>query len=121
MCIFLFRDGTIISFHPEPSNEFTRPIMERIRQRDTSLRRTADPNLLVQSLLDLIVDGALEVVEEYHAKINKLERAVLIKPKVKTVRDREYVCTCFSTHLTSVIQSTFFLRISSCTNVPSVL
>ncbi|VDB86254.1 unnamed protein product [Peniophora sp. CBMAI 1063] len=88
MCMFLFRDGTVISFHPESnSTEFTRPIMERIRQRDTSLRRTADPSLLVQSLLDLIVDGALEVVEEYHAKINKLERAVLIKPQVKTVRD----------------------------------
>jgi len=53
MCIFLYRDGTVISFHPDPTLEFTRPIADRIRQRDTTLRRTADPSLLVQSLLDL--------------------------------------------------------------------
>ncbi|KAI0028013.1 hypothetical protein K488DRAFT_59781 [Vararia minispora EC-137] len=86
MCIFLYRDGTVISFHPDPTLEFTRPIVERIRQRDTTLRRTADPSLLVQSLLDLIVDSVLEVVDEYHTKINQLERATLIKPQVKTVR-----------------------------------
>ena len=32
---------------------FTSPITERLRQRDTGLRSTADPSLLVQSLLDL--------------------------------------------------------------------
>ncbi|KAI0271450.1 hypothetical protein BC834DRAFT_859558 [Gloeopeniophorella convolvens] len=86
MCIFLFRDGTVISFHPTPNLDFTEPIATRIRQRDTSLRTTADPSLLVESLLDLIVDGALEVVDEYHARLNKLERTVLIKSKVSTVR-----------------------------------
>ncbi|KAI0321257.1 hypothetical protein OF83DRAFT_1168596 [Amylostereum chailletii] len=87
MCIFLYRDGTVISFHPDTSLDFTAPIANRIRQRDTTLRMTADPSLLVESLLDLVVDSALEVVDEYHARINKLERNVLIKPKVKTVRD----------------------------------
>ncbi|KAI0042588.1 hypothetical protein FA95DRAFT_1610080 [Auriscalpium vulgare] len=87
MCIFLYRDGTVISFHPDPSLDFTEPITARIRQRDSSLRTTADASLLVESLLDLIVDGALEVIDEYHTKLNKLERNVLIKPKVKTVRD----------------------------------
>ncbi|KAG5642391.1 hypothetical protein DXG03_002849 [Asterophora parasitica] len=33
-----------------------------------------------------IVDRALEVIDEYHNKINKFERAVLLKPNVKTVR-----------------------------------
>ncbi|KAI0066622.1 hypothetical protein BV25DRAFT_1912674 [Artomyces pyxidatus] len=87
VCIFLYRGGTVISFHPDPTLEFSAPIAARIRQRDTSLRTTADASLLVESLLDLIVDGALEVVDEYHARLNELERAVLIKPKVKTVRD----------------------------------
>ncbi len=32
---------------------FTAPITERLRQRDTGLRTTADSSLLVQSLLDL--------------------------------------------------------------------
>ncbi|KAI0042584.1 hypothetical protein FA95DRAFT_1610076 [Auriscalpium vulgare] len=87
MCIFLYRNGTVISFHPDPSLEFTEPITARIRQRDSSLRTTADASLLVESLLDLIVDGALEVIDEYHSKLNKLERNVLVKTKVKTVRD----------------------------------
>jgi hypothetical protein len=34
------------------------------------------------------VDRALEVVDEYHRRIEKVERKVLIKPKVSTVRER---------------------------------
>jgi hypothetical protein len=36
-----------------PNLDLTEPIAARIRQQDTSLRTTADPSLLVQSLLDL--------------------------------------------------------------------
>lgn len=53
MCIFLFRDGTVISIHPENNLEFTSPVRERLRQRHTSLRSTADPSLLVHALIDL--------------------------------------------------------------------
>ncbi|KAL5519404.1 hypothetical protein ACEPAH_1087 [Sanghuangporus vaninii] len=84
--IFLFRDGTVISINQRPEVDFTVPITARLRQRDTGLRATADPSLLVQSLLDLIVDQALEVVDEYQHKIFKLERDILVKPKMKTVR-----------------------------------
>ena len=45
--------GTVISFNSRPNLDLTEPIAMRIRQQDTSLRRTADPSLLVQSLLDL--------------------------------------------------------------------
>ncbi|THH20273.1 hypothetical protein EW146_g1051 [Bondarzewia mesenterica] len=87
MCIFLFRDGTVVSFHPDPDLNFTAPIAARIRQRDTTLRTSGDAALLVESLLDLVVDAALEVVDEYRANINILERQILMKSKVKTVRD----------------------------------
>ena len=53
MCIFLFRDGTVISIHRDTHLAFTEPITERLRQRDTGLRTTADPSLLVESLIDL--------------------------------------------------------------------
>ncbi|KAI0658336.1 hypothetical protein C8Q70DRAFT_189962 [Cubamyces menziesii] len=86
MCIFLFRDGTVISIHKDNTLNFTAPITERLRQRDTGLRSTADPSLLVQSLVDLVVDQALEVVDEYQGKILKIEQAVLLKPSMKTVR-----------------------------------
>ncbi|KAL0952003.1 hypothetical protein HGRIS_008654 [Hohenbuehelia grisea] len=116
MFIFLFRDGTVISLRRQapPSTpaatgaghaghnceergcavkvpthqkvDFTEPIMKRLRQTDTLLRKSADPSMLVQSLLDLIVDQAMEVIDEYHDKIKKFERDILLKPKMKTVR-----------------------------------
>ncbi|KAI0684676.1 hypothetical protein BC835DRAFT_1388556 [Cytidiella melzeri] len=86
MSIFLFRDGTVITIHQDTQLSLTAPITERLRQRDTGLRATADPSLLVESLLDLVVDQALEVIEEYQHKILKLEQAVLLKPSMKHVR-----------------------------------
>eukprot|EP00914_Ancora_sagittata_P030490 GHVO01061061.1.p1 GENE.GHVO01061061.1~~GHVO01061061.1.p1 ORF type:complete len:454 (+),score=19.48 GHVO01061061.1:1-1362(+) len=87
MHIFLFRDGTVISMHPNPKLDVTQPISRRLQQRDTMLRTSADPSLLVQSLLDLVVDKALEVIDEYHLKIKKFERQVLLRPEVSTVRN----------------------------------
>lgn len=86
ICIFLLRDGTVISIHRDTNLKFTEPITERLRQRDTGLRTTADPSLLVESLIDLVVDSALEIVEEYQSKILSLEQHVLIKPSMKSVR-----------------------------------
>ncbi|KAJ7650745.1 magnesium transporter [Roridomyces roridus] len=87
MFIFLFRDGTVISMHPTPNLDLTQPITRRLRQRDTGLRTSADASLLVQSLLDLIVDKALEVIDSYHVKIRKFEREILLKPEITTVRN----------------------------------
>ncbi|KAI9513096.1 hypothetical protein F5148DRAFT_466834 [Russula earlei] len=86
MCIFLCRDGTVISFTTKPNLDLTKPIAARIWHRDTSLRTAADPSLLVESLLDLAVDAALEVVDEYRERLSLLERMILTKSKVSTVR-----------------------------------
>ncbi|KAF7797984.1 hypothetical protein EIP86_009191 [Pleurotus ostreatoroseus] len=86
MCIFLFRDGTVITIHHDTSLSLTAPISERLRQRDTGLRTTSDASMLVQSLLDLVVDEAMEVIQEYQSRILKLEQDVLIKPHMKHVR-----------------------------------
>ncbi|KAG2140989.1 hypothetical protein DEU56DRAFT_278126 [Suillus clintonianus] len=83
--IFLLRDGTVISIMPSNFADFAGPIMARLRQPDTVLRASADPSLLVQSLLDLVVDSALEVVDSFHEKILQLEYDVLMKPDMKVV------------------------------------
>ena len=98
------RSGTVVTIHQDNRLAFTQPITDRLRQRDTGLRSTADASLLVESLIDLggymcstdfgcganfacvVVDQALEVVEEYQNKILRLERAVLLKPSMKHVR-----------------------------------
>ena len=45
--------GTVITIHQDNRLGFTQPITDRLRQRDTGLRQTADASLLVESLLDL--------------------------------------------------------------------
>lgn len=46
--------------------------------------------MLVQAILDYVVDKAMDVVDKYHEKILALERQVLIRPKMTTVRQ----CGC---------------------------
>lgn len=84
--ILLWRDGTVLSIYAKPGADYAAPIMSRLKMRDSILRSTADPSLLVQSMLDLLVDQALEVIDRYHDQITKLEAAVLVKPKMATVR-----------------------------------
>lgn len=95
---FLMRDGTLISIHQTPSAAFFAPIMARLRTRDTVLRTTADASLLLQSLLDLIVDQAMEIVEEYRKTILKLESNILLKPKMKSVRQLHILSGDLSAH-----------------------
>lgn len=45
--------GTVISISQSTDVNFTAPIIARLRQKVSGLRLTADPSLLVQSLLDL--------------------------------------------------------------------
>lgn len=87
MFIFMSRDGTVISIHETPTLEMTKPIMSRLRQFDSGLRASADSSMLVQSLLSLIADKALEVVDAYKDKITKFERKVMLRPTIGTVRN----------------------------------
>ncbi|KAF7351981.1 Magnesium-like protein [Mycena venus] len=86
MFIFLFRDGTVITIHSTPNLEMTAPITSRVRQFNSILRTSADASILVQSLLDLVADQALEVVNAYQTKIKRLESQILVKPTIDTVR-----------------------------------
>jgi Mg2+ and Co2+ transporter CorA len=97
MCIMLFRDGTVISITRTKNTTYTEPILARLKHRDTSLRNSPDGSFLVQALLDLIVDRVYEVVDEYQAKLIKLEH-VLLKPKMKVVRDLHILQADLSQH-----------------------
>ncbi|KAG6330165.1 hypothetical protein ID866_8925 [Astraeus odoratus] len=83
--IFLLRNGTVISILPRQCADFAEPIMARLHQADTGLRTSADPSLLVQGLLDLVVDSAFEMVDAFHEKILQLEHDVLLRPSMKAV------------------------------------
>ncbi|KAF9566994.1 hypothetical protein CPC08DRAFT_681803 [Agrocybe pediades] len=83
--IFLLRNGTVISIHPT-SMTYTSPIMDRLHRPDSILRTSEDASLLVESLVDLVVDRILEVVDEYQVKINMLEHDILLRPAMESVR-----------------------------------
>jgi len=84
--LFLTRGGTIITFHQEADLSVLEPVKARLRLKDSLLRQHCDASLLMQSVLDLVVDKALEVVEKYHDELLDLERQILIKPSMKGVQ-----------------------------------
>lgn len=86
MYIFLYRDGTVITLHQSPDLSFTAPTSGRLRQRDSVLRTSVDHSLLVHALLDIAVDKALTVIDEYRLQITKFEQKILLRPSVKTVK-----------------------------------
>ncbi|KAF8709447.1 CorA-like Mg2+ transporter protein, partial [Rhizoctonia solani] len=83
--MFLLRDGTLISINQNTSKPFGASVADRLRVRDTVLRSSGDASLLLEGLLDLVVDDAVEV-DKYHDAILKAERTILLKPNMKTVR-----------------------------------
>ncbi|KAG1807831.1 uncharacterized protein BJ212DRAFT_727786 [Suillus subaureus] len=78
---------------PSDFVDFAGPIVTRLRQLDTGLRASADPNLLVQSLLDHVTDSALEVVDAFHDKILQLKYDVLMEPGMKVVSSGPLGCS----------------------------
>jgi Mg2+ and Co2+ transporter CorA len=58
---------------------------------DTLLRSSADASMLLQAVLDIVVDQALDVVEAFRSKLTGLEAKVLVSPDLDTVRHRLYL------------------------------
>ncbi|KAG6872489.1 hypothetical protein C0995_009351 [Termitomyces sp. Mi166 len=110
MSIFLLKNGTlldchlvlirtVITIHPKADLEFTAPVRERLLHPESVLRTSEDASLLVEGLLDLgksgrqffskyplVVDRALEIMDEYQDKIHQVEHDVLLKPGLDTLR-----------------------------------
>ncbi|KAJ7608803.1 hypothetical protein FB45DRAFT_945966, partial [Roridomyces roridus] len=86
MFIFLLRSGLVITITQSTSPQMTLPIALRLQRADTILRSSSDPSILVQSLLSLIVDKAVDMIDGYHDQISHIEAQILVKPKPTTVR-----------------------------------
>lgn len=108
---FLFRDGTLITIHETNTPAFATPIMNRLRSTSTVLRTNSDASILLESILDLVVDRAMEVVEEYHKMLLKLESDILLKPKVGSVRHRMalFLFTASHAYCTAIVTTVHIL------------
>ncbi|KAG9051960.1 hypothetical protein FS842_010763, partial [Serendipita sp. 407] len=68
--LYLLRDGTVISVH-QADRGFGDPIYRRLQTPNTILRASADPSLLIEALLDLVVDRALDISKIYLADVHE--------------------------------------------------
>ncbi|TRM66241.1 hypothetical protein BD626DRAFT_566865 [Schizophyllum amplum] len=97
--VFLLRDGTVISINPTRKLHFTRPLMERLRQKDSVLRTSEDPSMLVESIIDLVVDRILDLMDSYQDKIHRLEQDVLLRSNgMSTVRSLHIISGDLAMH-----------------------
>lgn len=88
--LYLLRDGTVISVH-QADRGFGDPIYNRLKAPNTILRASADPSLLLEALLDLVVDRALDIVDRFHENILACERTILLSPKMNAVRQLHFL------------------------------
>lgn len=84
--MFMFRDGTLITFHDARDSIYDEAIKKRLQEENTVLRGTSDVSVLLQSVLDLMVDHAIEVVEAFQAEILDLEQTTLLRPDMDSVK-----------------------------------
>ncbi|PVF93811.1 hypothetical protein CPB86DRAFT_84374 [Serendipita vermifera] len=88
--MYLMRDGTVISVH-QADRGFGDPIYNRIRTPNTVLRASSDPSMLIEALLDLVIDRALDIVDRYHDIMLDLERSLLLNPKAKDLHKLHFL------------------------------
>jgi hypothetical protein len=76
-------------FRPSGDRGFGESIYNRLCTPNTILRAPADPSLLIEALLDLVVDRALDIVDLFHENILACERSILLRPKMAALRQRK--------------------------------
>jgi Mg2+ and Co2+ transporter CorA len=80
--VFLCADNTVISFFEHSAQEVEVPMLIRLRNEDTILRRSCDASMVVQAIIDAIIDLAIPVVSAYEDTMGELELDVLRNPAI---------------------------------------
>jgi Mg2+ and Co2+ transporter CorA len=86
--LYLTRDSTLLMFFANPpSPSFTNHILKSLAQQTSLLRMTADPSMLLQSVLERIAEDVRDIVEQLEKQITLLESKVLLeKPELSQVK-----------------------------------
>lgn len=84
--VSLFIEGsTVITFFEKSLDSLYAPIEKRLRSRNTMLRITSDPHILVQAILDANVDLFRPIVRDYKTRLSKLELKGLKHPNKQLI------------------------------------
>lgn len=101
--IFITDDNTIISFFEHSASEIARPILTRLEDPNTIIRRGCDATMVMQALIDSIIDLAMPVVAAYEDAMAELELDVLTDPDISHSREL-YILTSELMILKNTIQ-----------------
>lgn len=85
--IFLLADNTVLSFFERSANDVEGPLLARLQRPDTVLRQSCDASMVAQSIIDVIIDLAVPVVQAYQDAISSIEMDVLFEPSVDRAKD----------------------------------
>lgn len=84
--MFLTNENTLITLFQHSGQQIEAPILEKLGTKNTLLRSSSDPSLLLETILDHIVDAAQPIIEKYRNDIADLEAKVLVRPSTKYTR-----------------------------------
>jgi Mg2+ and Co2+ transporter CorA len=79
---FLTKDGTVITIFEQSGKEVFEPILERLQSKQTVVRSSNDPSMLLQAVIDTTVDLSLPIGKAVAEIFDDLERAVLYNPRI---------------------------------------
>jgi len=87
MAALITLDNCLICFFESSADDIEAPILHRLSQTDTVLRRSCDASLVMQAVIDAIIDLAIPVSEAFLDAIGDLELEVLTEPSIKQSKD----------------------------------
>jgi Mg2+ and Co2+ transporter CorA len=79
---FLTIDGTVITIFEQSGKDVFDPILERLQSKQTVVRSSNDPSMLLQAVIDTTVDLSLPIGKAVAEIFDDLERAVLYNPRI---------------------------------------
>ncbi|CAO3566021.1 unnamed protein product [Mortierella alpina] len=85
--MFLLNDGTLITLFQVSGESVVNPIVERLTQTYSIVRKNDDASFLLQSVIDGIVDHAIPITDAFRMEINELETHVLALPRMKFTKE----------------------------------
>ncbi|KAF9277033.1 hypothetical protein BGZ68_009580 [Mortierella alpina] len=85
--MFLLNDGTLITLFQVSGESVVNPIVERLMQTYSIVRKNDDASFLLQSVIDGIVDHAIPITDAFRMEINELETHVLALPRMKFTKE----------------------------------
>ncbi|SCZ90650.1 BZ3500_MvSof-1268-A1-R1_Chr9g10910 [Microbotryum saponariae] len=77
LSVFLL-DSTVISFSQDPGfHPQVSSVFDRMASQDDLIRDSEQPSMVLQALIDVVVDDALVIVDEFRDRLTRIEATVL--------------------------------------------